>query len=330
MKRYGHLIEQIADTENLYQAYYKARLGKMHKTETILYANNLHNNIMALRSQFLSGNVEVGNYTYFKIYDPKERTICAAPFAQRVMHHAIINICHQYFDRNLISDTYATRIGKGIYAAIGKAKPAMAHYNYAAKLDVRKYFDSINHITLKNKLLQLFKDARLLNVFYQIIDSYQTAQNCGLPIGNLTSQYFANFYLSATDHYIKEQLKTPVYLRYMDDMLLFGNSREGLRQTVRSIEEKLDCKLQLQLKPWQVQTTKQGVSFLGYKLLPYNILLNRRSKLRFKQKMVEYSKNIKSGKWNDADYQQHIIPLLAFAEHADTQKLRKEILKICG
>ncbi len=330
MKRTGYLIEDIASIDNLLRAYYQARRGKQHKYMIKEFGRNLPFNIMQLQQQILSTNVTVGQYHYFKIYDPKERQICAAPFSERVLHHAIINVCKPYFERNLIYDTYATREGKGVYAAIDRARVAMRHYRYVAKLDVRKYFDSISHIVLKEKLRRLFKDLYLLDIFNRIIDSYCVKLEEGIPIGNLTSQYFANFYFSSVDHYMKENVHVPVYIRYMDDILLFANTRKEINSYVTTLIYVTQHTLRLNLKPPIIQCTQCGVSFLGYMLYPHKILLNRRSKIRLRRKMLEYDMNLNKGVWNDEQYMQHITPLLAFAGKAYTRRLRSVINEYCN
>lgn len=325
MKRVGRLIEKICDVDNLMLAYYKARRGKQEKYTVKVYGDNIVDNILRLRQQILSGDVQVGRYHYFKIYDPKERVICAASFEERVLHHAIINVCKPYFERHFIYDTYATREGKGVYKAIERAFVAMKQYSYVAKLDVRKYFDSISHDVLKKKLCCIFKDKDLLKLLFKIIDSYNVEPGRGIPIGNLTSQYFANYYLSSFDHYVKENLRVPVYVRYMDDMLLFASSKSDISYYVNSVEQFLNCENKLVLKPMVKQSTDYGISFLGYTLFEEKILLNRRSKNRLKRKIKQYEANRESGMWSDDNYMSHIIPLLAFSRKAYTKQLRKRI-----
>lgn len=331
MKRIGYLIEEIADLDNLMLAYYKAAKGKAATAPVLLYREHLAENLQRLRTQILSGTVDVGKYHYFKIFDPKERMICAAAFDERVLHHALMNVCHPYFERQLTGDTYATRVGKGTYKALEKAERGVNRYHYVAKLDIRKYFDSIPHEGINEKISRLFKDRRLLDIFGQIIGSYQSELSrgdClrGIPIGNLTSQYLANHYLSATDHFIKERLHVPLYVRYMDDMLLMGDDRHVLREQVESVREQLAAE-GLTLKPVVQNRTSQGVSFLGYKLYPHRVLLNRRSKLRFRQKMTQYETLLDEGFWSEQKYQSHIIPLVSFVQHAYTKRFRKEILE---
>ncbi len=226
MRRQGNLIDKIANIENLQLAYYKAQKGKAEKTKVFNFGKQLQANLQKLQQQILSGCVETGNYNYFTIYDPKKRLICAASFEQRVLHHALMNICHLYFERSQIFESYASRIGKGTYAALDKARRFNKRYKWFLKLDFRKYFDSLDHIVLKSQLNRLFKDRQLLNIFSSIIDSYCVGSGKGVPIGNLTSQYFANHYLSQADHYMKEIVNIPAYTRYMDDVILWHNAKE--------------------------------------------------------------------------------------------------------
>lgn len=325
MKRIGYLMESIADMDNLYLAYYKACRGKQGKSEVIGFGKHLDENLQSLRRQLLSGETKVGRYRYFSIFDPKKRLICAASFRERVMHHAVMNVCHPYFERNLINDTYATRVGKGTYEAIGKAMKALSRYQYVAKLDVRKYFDSISHEVLKAKLRHIFKDGQLLSLFDDIIDSYSTTEGKGLPIGNLTSQYFANFYLSALDHYAKETLRIPLYLRYMDDILLFGDDKSVLKTQIEALE---DCvaKIGLEFKPPIIMSTEVGVTFLGYRVCRHRITLDARSRNRLRKKLKNYSIAHESGEWTDSEYNAHLQPLLAFAEKAYSKRLRRRIM----
>jgi len=328
MKRAGNLIERITNIDNLYLAFYKAQRGKSGKEEALKYRENLHENIKMLQSQIHAGKVDVGNYHYFTIFDPKVRLICAAAFSERVLHHALMNVCHSYFEKNMIFDTYATRVNKGIYKALEKVGKGMKQYQYVAKLDVRKYFDHISHEILKSKLQRIFKDKTLLNILDQIIDSYSLERGYGLPIGNLTSQYFANFYLSSIDHDAKEVLRIPIYIRYMDDILLFANEKNILQKNVKDLEQKMKKKLRLSLKPILIHHCSKGISFLGYQLFPNKILLHRNSKKRFLQKMKQYNQKLKNQQWSEKEYQNHITPLLAFVKKAYTKILRKKYCEL--
>lgn len=335
MRRAYNLIDDIADLDNLLSAFHSAAKGKILSKDVLDYRQHLSGNLRILRQQILSGKIDIGKYTYVRIHDPKERMICASAFGERVLHHAIMRVCHPVFERHLIYDTFATRIGKGVYKALERARQGMSRFAYVSKLDVRKYFDNIRHDVLLQQLSCLFKDKALLGILEQIISSYRVPieekgfdaeTNRGIPIGNLTSQYFANHYLSETDHFIKERLRVPCYVRYMDDMLLMGDDKQILLANVQAVRKHL-AGIGLDLKPPVLCRTTQGIPFLGYRLYPHKILLNRRSKTRFRQKMAQYGKWLESGIWNDKVYQQHVLPLLAFTQHAYTRRLRKETLE---
>ncbi len=183
MKRQGQLLEKIADLHNLYEASYKAQKGKISKHDVYAYSRQLQQNLLRLQQQLISGAVETGGYHTFTIYDPKKRLICATPFSQRVLHHALMNICHASFDKHQIATSFASRSGKGTYAALDHAREHNRRYRWFLKLDVRKYFESIDHTILKQQLRRLFKDKLLLSIFGKIIDSYSTAADKSVIIG---------------------------------------------------------------------------------------------------------------------------------------------------
>ncbi len=326
MKRAGPLIEKIADLENLQLAYYKAQKGKAAKSAVMEYEKRLQANLQNLQAQILSGEVETGNYRYFTIYDPKKRLICAAPFGQRVLHHALMNVCHPFFEKVQIFDSYASRIEKGTYAALERAKRFNKQYQWFLKLDFRKYFDSLDQTVIKNQLHSLFKDGRLLNIFESIIDSYHASPNKGVPIGNLTSQYFANHYLAGADHYIKEVLQIRAYVRYMDDSVLWHGHKEILMNAGLSLKEYAAAELQLTLKPFCLNQNSHGLPFLGYLLYPDRTRLAQRSRKRFIKKLCLYADNLITGVWTQQEYQAHVLPLIAFTEHAEAKEFRKKVI----
>ena len=326
MKRQGQLIEKIADSDNLQLAYHKAKKGKAGDTEIFEYGKCLQDKLQVLQQRILSGNVEIGNYRYFTIYDPKKRLICAAPFGQRVLHHAIMNVCHLTFEKAQIFDSYASRVGKGTYAALERAKQFTKHYKWYLKLDFRKYFDNLEHMVLKIQLSRLFKDVRLLKIFEDIIRSYSMSRNRGVPIGNLTSQYFANHYLSPADHYVKEVLKAGAYVRYMDDIVLWHNDKKSLIKAGLNLGQYSRRELKIWLKPFCLNRSVHGLPFLGYLLYPDLIRLAHRSRIRFVKKMKVYKKRLDTGIWTQREYQNRISPLIAFTEYADAREFRKRIV----
>ena len=319
------MFSAIADPDNLRLAFWKARKGKNHSRQVLQYRSDLEKNLNALREEILGGTVEVGQYTFFKIFDPKERNICAAAFREQVLHHALMNVCHPYFERVQIFDSYASRKGKGTYAALDRAKEFTRRYRYFLKIDVRKFFESIHHNVLKTQLGRLFKDEAVLKTLFGIIDSYQAKPDRGVPIGNLTSQYFANHYLSALDHFIKEQLRIKAYVRYMDDMVLWHDDKDVLKRARGAIQTYLQQEMKLELKPPLLNSCARGVPFLGYVVLPFNIRLSLRSRRRFVKKLRGLEENYHTGKWSEAACQRKILPLLAFTRHANTLAFRKSL-----
>lgn len=327
MKRIGYLLESVADIDNLRLAYWKAQRGKTGKIEVVQFAKNLDQNLLVLREQILSNTLTVGSYHYFKIFDPKERNICAASFHERVLHHALMNSCHTYFERVQIFDSYASRIGKGTYKALERAQQFTKKYQWFLKLDFSKYFDSIEHNVLKNQLVRLFKDPYLLAVFFKIIDSYEVSPMRGVPIGNLTSQYFANHYLTTADHFAKEVLRVPAYVRYMDDIVMWHNDKEVLMDIEKRFAEFTSSRLLLTLKPSCLNKSSKGLPFLSYLLYPTCILLAQRSRSRFSQKIKKYFEDYQSNKWSERELKKHLLPLVAFTEQADAVGFRAQVLR---
>ena len=211
MKRTASLFSQIVDYENLRLAWLKARKGKTSKKSVQNFSRNVNKNLQVIHDRMIASPPVLSKYIQFKIYDPKERMISVVPFPDRVMHHAIMNVLEPVFERQFIFHTYACRKEKGTHAAARYAFKCAGRSEFFLKLDVRKYFDSIDHTVLKQFLCRIIKDARCLELLFGVIDSYKidfegesAGRKKGLPIGNLTSQFFANFYLSALDHFILE------------------------------------------------------------------------------------------------------------------------------
>ena len=311
MKRVGNLYEAIAEWENLLHAFYLAARGKRLKSDAVQYEKNLYHNLKFLQTSLFSQNVPLGKYSFFTIYDPKERLICAAPFQDRLLHHAIMNVAEPSFEKMQIYDSYACRKNKGTEAALIRALHFSKQFGYFLKLDIRKYFDSIPHAKVKEILARLFKDKALLNLFDNIVDSYSVREGYGLPIGNLTSQYFANMYLAVFDRYIKETLKIKGYIRYMDDMLIFQNNMQKSKEVRGNAVNFLAEKLHLTCKEQSLGKTEKGVSFLGFLIKPCGIFLLQKKKKRFKRRFKEYQYKFKSGSWTEEEYSQHITSMLA-------------------
>ena len=266
MKRSGELFQRITEFNNLRSAYLKAVKGKRLTPSGILFDMDADSKLHEIQANLQEGKYKLGKYTQFKIYDPKERLITAAAFDERIIHHAVMNILEPVFERQYIFHTYACRKGKGTHQAIQYAVNKAKFCPYYLKLDIRKYFDNIDHHILKQMLLKIIKDKRCLILLFDIIDSYEVESNKGLPIGNLTSQFFANLYLSSVDHFILEKLKPFGYERYMDDMLIFMSTKKEFDYLYSSILQFCYELLNLELKEPVYGACKDGIHFLGCKI----------------------------------------------------------------
>lgn len=316
MKRTGNIMPLVVCPDNLRLAYWKSRLGKCTRSEVLAFSRRLDSNLLSIREQLLSGRFRFGRYHCFTIHEPKERLICAASFGERIAHHALMNVCHERFERYQTDDSYACRKGRGTFAALDRAAVFHRRYGWYLKLDVRKFFDHIDHHILKQQLLRLFKDKALLAHFDKIIDSYGVSTGCGLPIGNLTSQYFANHYLSDADHYLRECLKVKAYVRYMDDMVLWDHDPLRLQAIGYAFEIYIKEMLHLELKPFVLNRTDHGLPFLGFMLYPGSVRLNGNSKKRFIRKLATYIRLQDEGWISERDFSQGVLALYGFISHA--------------
>jgi len=331
MKRVGQLYLQIAEPDNLRLAFHKACRGKNDRREVVRYRQRLAENLILLRQQLLDDSLSVGDYRFFEVFDPKQRQICAAAFKERVLHHAIMNVCDPVLDRYAIYDSYACRLGKGQRKAVSRAQEFARCNPWYLKLDIRKYFDSIDHAILCTMLQRRIKDRRLLGLFEKILASYSTVPGKGLPIGNLVSQHLANFYLACLDHWLKDDLGVHGYLRYMDDFLLFGKSRPEMNEKLAQIKRFLTTELQLALKDnIQLNRCCLGIPFLGFRIEPGRIRLSRRSGQRFRDKLQQYEARYLDGSWNQQQLVSHVQPLVEFTRFADSSGLRGQIIKAYG
>jgi RNA-directed DNA polymerase len=327
MKRTGYLIEEIADTCNLRTAFCKAAKGKRDRMEVRHFSVDFNQNISFLSQGIRNGVIPTGNHHFFTVYDPKKREICAACFQERILHHAIMNVCDCIFESFQIADSYACRQQKGNLKAVERCRVFSMKYQWFISFDVKKFYDTVNHEILTRQLSAKFKDKKLLNLFSQILGDFYVLPSRGLPIGHLTSQHLANFYLAHLDHFIKEQLGIKGYIRYMDDMVIWGNDRLRLKQMYSQIVFYLKNNLDLEVKPdWIMSRASSGVNFLGYRVFPNRILLSSKSKARFLRKLDKYIRHYDLGDWSEAETQRRLESLFAFVRNADTLQLRKSVL----
>jgi len=272
----------------------------------------LETNLAALADAIVDGTAPTHDYTTFTIHDPKERRICAPSFVDRVVHHAIMNVCEAEFERSHIADTYACRTGKGQFAALERARHFAARHSWYLKLDVRKYFESIPKVTLCEAIDRKFRETRVASLFRSIVFGHTPDSPIGLPIGSLTSQHLANFYLGRTDRFIKEGLRAKAYVRYMDDMVLWADEKSTLLEWDRTLRDDLGSRLGLALKPPSLHRTSLGMDFLGYRVDPHSLTLNRRSKLRYRRKYALVERLVDEGRMSESEAQARLGSLVSF------------------
>ncbi|MBQ7177784.1 MAG: RNA-directed DNA polymerase [Victivallales bacterium] len=316
MRRAGNLYLKIAEMENLRLAFWKAQKGKSSRPDVISFRERLEEELLDLRHGLLEGDVSIGDYRYFTVHDPKERVICAASFRERVLHHAVMNVCEPVFERYQIYDSYACRKGKGLDVCLKRMQEFCRRYNWYLKLDIHKYFDSIDHCILKELLAHHFKEHALLELFGRIIDSYDVVENRGIPIGNLTSQHFANMYMAVFDHQAKDAWRLPGYVRYMDDFAFFYNDRGETPQWLDMSRRFLEERLGLELNEPQSNSTSRGLPAFSYRVYGCRLRLSLKAKRRFKKSIDEAVANGET---------QRIRPLLAFIDRAEAEGFKSRI-----
>ena len=343
MKRYGNLWPQIIDFANLLQANRLAQRGKRYRRYVLRFNHNLEWELHRLQAELQAQTYRPGQYTTFEIYDPKTRLISAAPYRDRVVHHALCEVIIPLFEPSLIGDTYANRVGYGTHRALKRFIQFARSSRYILQCDVRKYFPSIDHEILKAQIRQKIKCPHTLWLIDTIIDGSNPQEPInhyfpgddlltpvqrrkGLPIGNLTSQFFANVYLSGFDHFVKEQLKVRKYLRYVDDWALFSDDHQFLADARPVIEEYL-ATLRLKIHPIKSQLfeTQQGASFVGFRVLPHRIRVRndnlRRARRRFRQLQEEYAK----GHVTIKELIQRLQAWEAHLKYGNTDRLRRDV-----
>jgi RNA-directed DNA polymerase len=281
MKRLNNLYSQIYNMENLQLADQIARKGKLHTYGVKLHDKNREDNIIALYHMLRDKTYRTSTYKVFKIWEPKERDVYGLPyFPDRITHHAVMNILEPIFVSTFTADSYSCIKGKGIHAATYAVREALkdrAATTYCLKLDVKKFYPSIDHDILKSLLRRKFKDNELLWLLDEIIESAP-----GVPIGNYLSQYFSNYYLTPFDHWIKEGLRVKYYFRYLDDMVILSDNKPYLHELLYKIMAYLGDNLKLTVKKnYQVfKVEDRGIDFVGYRKYHRYVLLRKSIKKR--------------------------------------------------
>jgi len=344
-KVYRHLWAELTSFNNLWWSFKKGAKGKRSQSSVADFENYLEENLLNLQDELRDGSYQPGAYQSFHIHDPKKRLISAAPFRDRVVHHALVSVIQPIYERKFIYDTYANRVGKGTHKALDRCTQYLRRFRYVLHMDVRQYFPSIDHAILWEILGQTIADERLLELCRVIIASGQdihrenyemtyfpgdtlfaTARPRGLPIGNMTSQFWANVYLNGLDHFVKRQLKCRGYVRYVDDLLLFADSKEELHAWRAAVIDYLaDLRLTIHEKRAQPRPVSMGVPFLGFQVFPTYRRLKRQKVITSRRRMKTRLREYKHG---EIDYEQLQASLLGWHNHArygDTWGLQQAI-----
>lgn len=315
MKRINHLYEKICSLENLQLADLKARKGKGWQYGVRVHDQNREANILVLREMLLNRTYKTSAYTVFKVYEPKERDVYRLPYyPDRITHHAVMNILEPLFVSVFTRDTYSCIKKRGIHAAAANLKKSLQDFSgtqYCLKLDITKYYPSINHDILKALLRRKIKDQDLLWLLDEIIDSAD-----GLPIGNYLSQYLANYYLTYFDHWVKEVLRVKHYFRYADDLVFLAGDKPYLHNLLAQIRQYLTENLKLTIKPnYQVFPVEdRGIDFVGYVFYHTHTRLRKTIKKNFASMMA-----------TDRS-QQSAASYYGWAKHCNSNHLLKKLL----
>ena len=329
MKRIGGLFESIASFENLYRAYQRARRGKKSRASIDRFAFALEPELLHLRRELLDGTYLPGAFVTFTIHDPKTREIAAAPFRDRVLHQAIMGVLEPHLEPTLDADSYACRKGLGMDAALKRAQTLTHRAHWVLKSDIKSCFPSVDHAVLKALLRRRFKDQRLLYLLAKIIDHGGT-DGKGIPIGSLTSQWFANVVLDVMDRYVRHELRPVGYLRYMDDFALFRNEKESLKDARNALAAWLLEALKLQLKPkaTQIFRASSGWPFLGFRVGPRGLCIRRENWRRFRKRMGAVYHRHERGEVSLEELVRSVECRIAHMNRAKTAGLRRKTLRV--
>jgi retron-type reverse transcriptase len=343
MKRAGNLWPGIVSFENLLQAAENAARGKRRRPDVARFLMELEPELHRLRQELVTGVYTPGEYKTFTITDPKPRQISAAPFRDRVVHHALTQIIEPVFERRFTADSYACRKGFGTHKALAAARRGAYNYPYVLKCDIAKYFPSIDHAILKSQLARVIKCRPTLQLASRIIDGSNPQEESlayfpgddlftpferrrGLPLGNQTSQFFANVYLNPLDHFVRQTLRPALYVRYVDDFLLFARGKPELVECKRALESFLHT-LRLRMHPGKsrIYRSADGITFLGWRIFPDRLQLHRGNVVRFRRRLAGLARGFEQGELDWEELRCRLRAWIAHAAHGDTWRLRRRI-----
>jgi retron-type reverse transcriptase len=342
-RRHTGLWPTLVSFPNLLRAAVKAARGKRGQENVARFHFDLERQLCRLQDELTRRTYVPGPYRVFTIREPKPRLISAAPFRDRVVHHALCNVLEPIFERAFIGDSYASRRGKGTHAAVDRFTAFARRHRYVLQCDVSKYFPSIDHEVLKGLMARKVKDRDVLWLVGRVIDHSNpqepvqewfpgddlfapSGRRRGLPLGNQTSQFFANVYLDPFDHFVKQTMRVRGYLRYVDDFALFGDDPAGLAEARERCREGLRA-LRLRLHPRKsvIARVADGSRFLGYRVFPDHWLLPRANVVKMRRRLRRLQAGYAAGVLDWPDVRRGVAGWLGHAGRADTWRLRERL-----
>ena len=342
MKKHNNLYKKLCSHDNLVLAYRKARKGKSKKEYVVNFESNLINNLKILQEELINKTYSPSNLKKFIIRDPKTRTIHSSVFRDRIVHHAIINLLNPIYEKIFIYDSFASRKNKGTHNAVNRFESFVKkvssngrlirnNFNknsikgYVLKADFRHYFDSVNHDVLIN-ILRKKIDEDLIGLIKIVLENFENSKGVGMPLGNYTSQFFANVYLNELDYYVKHILKVKFYIRYVDDFIILHKDKRVLKYYLKHINNFLPC-LKIKLHPDKtgIHALRNGITFMGYRVFYHYRLLRKRNIRYF---MKKFQKNIflyNNQEISEEQLESRINGWLGYAKFGNTFNFRKQL-----
>jgi retron-type reverse transcriptase len=345
MKTTQHLYPGLTDFDTLYEAWRKARRGKRYKSNVAAFERRLDDELTLLHRELVAETWQPGGFRSFTVHEPKRRRISAAPFRDRVVHHALIGALEPIYERKFIFDSYANRKGKGTHAALDRCTQLMRRFNYVLQCDIQHFFPAVDHDILKTILAKTIACAPTLRLCEKIIDSgagvltdeyemrwfpgddlFAAARPRGLPIGNQTSQFWANVYMNELDQFVKHTLRCKGYVRYVDDFLLFADNKLTLHRWRAEIMAFLQgLRLTIHEKRAQPRPVTQGIPFLGFTVYPDHRRLKRSKGLAYRRHLKTLWRRFKDGEITREQGCASVMAWLGHIQHGDTWGLRQKL-----
>lgn len=326
MKRYGNLWEKVISKENFREAYQKSKKNKSKFKAVIKFEKDWENNLEEVRKLLLNKEFKTAKYKRKIVFEPKKRIIYVLPYKpDRIIQHALMNVLTPIFEKLFIRDSYACIKYRGQHKGSLRCMEYVRRNKFCLKCDVKSFYPSIDQKILFEMLKRVIKDKEVLWLLEDIVFSFKDSNGKNVPIGNLTSQWFGNFYLTKLDRFVKQELKIKDYVRYCDDFCLFHNDKQYLHECKRRIEKFLKEELELRFSKSDVFNTKQGVDFLGYRHFDNYILLRKNTAKRIIRRFRELPENLKCGIITEEQYRSTISSAYGWLKHANTHNLQVKL-----